>query len=125
MGGTRSRGRGELESEILTILRGHNAPVGVADIQAAFTEPTPAHTTILTVLDRLIDKGEVTRHAMSPRRIRFSARHSEAENASDSMHRTLQRTLDRRATLLQFAGALDPEDVDMLRSALAKKRRPS
>ncbi|MFI8592873.1 BlaI/MecI/CopY family transcriptional regulator [Microbacterium sp. NPDC078428] len=125
MSGTRSRGRGELESEVLTILRGHAAPVGAADIQEAFTQPTPAYTTILTALDRLIDKGEVTRHAESPRKVRFAARLSAAENASDSMHRALQGTDDRRAALLQFAGDLDEGDVEILRSALAKKRRTS
>ncbi len=125
MSGTRSRARGELENEVLTILRGHSVPVGAADIQAAFTEPTPAYTTILTALDRLIDKGEVTRHAESPRKVRFAARLSAAENASDSMHRALEGTDDRRAALLQFAGDLDADDVEMLRSALAKKRRSS
>lgn len=123
MSGTRSRGRGELESEVLAILRGRDAPVGAADIQGAFTEPTPAYTTILTALDRLIDKGEVTRHAESPRKVRFAARLSAAENASDSMRRALQSTDDRRAALLQFAGDLDLDDVEMLRGALSKKRR--
>lgn len=123
MSGTRSRGRGELESEVLAILRERSMPVGAADIRDAFTEPTPAYTTILTALDRLIDKGEVVRHAESPRRVRFAARLSAAESASDSMHRALTGTTDRRAALLQFAGNLDEAGVEVLRSALAKKRR--
>lgn len=123
MSGTRSRGRGELENEVLTILRGRSTPVGAADIQQAFTEPTPAYTTILTALDRLIEKGEVVRHAESPRKVRFAARLSAAENASDSMHRALKGTDDRHAALLQFAGDLDADDVEMLRKALTKKRR--
>lgn len=123
MTGTRSRGRGELEREVLEILRRHAQPVGAADVQSAFTAPTPAYTTILTVLDRLIEKGEVTRHAESPRKVRFAARLSAAENASVSMHRALEDTGDRRAALLQFAGDLDPDDVAMLRAALAKRRR--
>ncbi|MBD8478045.1 BlaI/MecI/CopY family transcriptional regulator [Microbacterium sp. CFBP 8794] len=123
MSGTRNRGRGELEAEVLAILRTHAEPAGAADIQSAFTEPTPAYTTILTALDRMIEKGEVTRHAESPRKVRFAARLSAAENASDSMHRALKSTDDRRAALLQFAGDLDADDVDMLRSALGKKRR--
>lgn len=122
MTGSRSRGRGELENEVLDILRRHDAPVGAADIQDAFTKPTPAYTTILTALDRLIGKGDVVRHAESPRKMRFSARLSAAESASDSMHRALQSSTDRRAALLQFAGDLDPDDVEMLRSALSKKR---
>ncbi|SIT72292.1 BlaI/MecI/CopY family transcriptional regulator [Microbacterium sp. RU33B] len=125
MSGTRSRGRGELEGEVLTILRARGVPVGAADIQEAFTEPTPAYTTILTALDRLIEKGEVLRHAESPRKVRFAARLSAAENASDSMHRALEKTDDRQAALLQFAGDLDPDDVEMLRAALTKKRRSS
>lgn len=123
MSGTRSRGRGELEHEVLEILRRNAEPVGAADIQTAFTEPTPAYTTILTALDRLIEKGDVTRHAESPRKVRFAARLSAAENASAGMHRALGDTDDRSAALLQFAGDLDADDVAMLRAALAKKRR--
>lgn len=125
MSGTRSRGRGELEGEVLAILRSRSVPIGAADIQEAFTEPTPAYTTILTALDRLIDKGEVIRHADSPRKVRFAARLSAAESASDSMHRALENTDDRRAALLQFAGDLDPDDIAMLRAALTKKRPTS
>ncbi|WP_375385471.1 BlaI/MecI/CopY family transcriptional regulator [uncultured Microbacterium sp.] len=125
MSGTRTRGRGELEGEVLSILRQHAEPVGAAEIQAAFTEPTPAYTTILTALERLIDKGEVTRHAESPRKVRFAARLSAADNASDSMHRALDGIDDRRAALLKFAGTLDADDVAMLRSALTKKRPSS
>ncbi|MDX2377593.1 BlaI/MecI/CopY family transcriptional regulator [Microbacterium sp. LRZ72] len=125
MSGRRRRGHGELESEVLAILRRHTAPIGAADIKAAFTDPTPAYTTILTALDRLIHKGEVTRHAESPRKVRFAARLSAAETASDSMHSALEGLDDRRAALLQFAGDLDADDVKMLRAALTKKRPTS
>jgi predicted transcriptional regulator len=104
MSGIRSRGRGEL-----------------ADVQEEFSAPRPAYTTILTALDRLVDKGEVARHAESPRRMRFSPTSSAAESASKSMRAALGGSDDRRAALLQFAGDLSTDEVEMLRSALDRR----
>lgn len=122
MSGTRSRGRGELEGEVLSILRRHTGAVKAADLQAEFTDPKPAYTTILTALDRLVEKGEVQRHAESPRRMKFTARFSAAESASASMRAALGGSDDRRAALLQFAGDLSSDEVNMLRSALEGRR---
>lgn len=123
MTGTRNRGRGELEAEVLAVLRRHAEPIGAGDVQAAFAEPTPAYTTVLTVLDRLIEKGEVVRHAESPRKVKFAAARTADESASLSMRRALEGSGDRTATLLRFAGELDTDDLELLRAAMAKKRR--
>ena len=107
MAGKRSREPGELEAQVLRILRGFDGPVGARDIQALFEEPRPAYTSLLTILDRLRVKGLVARE----------------EHASDAMLGVLGEVDDRRAVLLRFAGNLDDADVAFLRDALAAKRK--
>ncbi len=123
MSGIRTRGKGELEAGVLTILREHGEPIGAGEIQESFTGHVPAYTTILTALDRLVEKGEVVRHAPSPRKVRFMAARSAVEDATDTMLRALSQIDDRKAALLKFAGDLDEDDVEMLRAALTKQRR--
>lgn len=118
MSGIRTRARGELEAEVLRVLRSHDAPIGAGEVRDAITGSTPALTTVLTSLDRLVDKGEAIRTAESPRRVRFHAAHTDAESASGAMRDALSRLPDRRAALLQFAGDLDDRDVAILVDAL-------
>lgn len=123
MAGKRSREPGELEAEVLRILRGFDGPVGARDVQALFGDPRPAYTSLLTILERLRLKGLVEREDLSPRRVRFRAVHSEEESASEAMLEALGEADDRRAVLLHFAGNLDATDVAFLRDALTAKRK--
>ncbi|TXK18971.1 BlaI/MecI/CopY family transcriptional regulator [Homoserinibacter sp. GY 40078] len=120
MAGIRTRAKGELEGEILRVLRSHEAPASAAEIQDAVPGIRPALTTVLTALERLVEKGEVLRFAESPRRVRFQAALSEVENASELMRGALVG-VDRRAALLQFAGDLADDDVAFLRDALTRR----
>lgn len=123
MAGTRSREPGELEAEVLRILRCFDGPVAAREIQARFPEPRPASTTVLTILDRLRVKGLVEREDISPRKVRFAATHTFEEHASEAMLGALEQADDRRAVLLRFAGNLDAADVAFLRDALTSKRK--
>lgn len=123
MAGKRSREPGELESQVLRILRGFDGAVSARDVQALFEEPRPAYTSLLTILERLRVKGLVERDELSPRRVRFSAAQSSEEHATELMMDVLGEADDRRAVLLRFAGNLDESDVAFLRDALAAKRR--
>lgn len=118
MSGIRLRAPGELEAEVLRILRAAQGFVGAREVQDAFATSTPAYTTILTALDRLVEKGEVEREQLSPRRMRFRAARSAAEDASATMRGALDAIEDRRAALLKFAGDLDDDDLALLRSAI-------
>lgn len=118
MAGAKTRGSGELESEMLRILRAAARPMGAAELQQSCSGRTPAYTTVLTVLERLREKGEVVRTAESPRRVRFAAARGEVEHATDAMQDALAATFDREAVLLRFAGALDASDAAVLRDAL-------
>lgn len=123
MAGQRSREPGELEAEVLRVLRCFDGPVGAREIQARFAEPRPANTTLLTILERLRVKGLVEREVLSPRKVRFAAVHSVEEHATEAMLGVLEGVDDRRAVLLRFAGNLDDADVAFLRDALATKRK--
>lgn len=118
MAGARTRGSGQLEAELLRILRASDRPIGAAALQQACSGKPPAYTTVLTVLERLREKGEVVRVAESPRRVRFAAARGDVEHATDAMRDALATTLDREAVLLRFAGALDADDAAVLRDAL-------
>jgi predicted transcriptional regulator len=123
MAGVRTRGRGELEAAILTVLRAHDEPVGAAQIQEEILGDEPAYTTVLTALERLTEKGEVVRSGDSPRKQRFAATFTAAESASRTMVDALSQNEDRRAVLLKFVGDLSETDADLLRSALAPRKR--
>ena len=118
MSGVRLRAPGELEAEVLRILRASGGFVGAREVQDAFATSTPAYTTILTALDRLVEKGEVEREQLSPRKMRFRAARSAAEDASATMRGALDAIDDRRAALLKVAGDLDDDDLALLRSAI-------
>ncbi|WP_300594017.1 BlaI/MecI/CopY family transcriptional regulator, partial [Microbacterium sp.] len=122
-----TRERGELEAEVMRILWGAAGPLSAREVQALFTGHVPAYTTLMTALDRLQKKGQVVRTGDSPRKVRFHATHTGDEHASQSMITALNGAGDRQAALLQFAGNLTSEDVDLLRAAVAagarRKRR--
>jgi len=124
MPGTRTRERGELETQIMRVLWNSRAPMSAKDIQAQFDaaasdgDPVPAYTTLVTVLGRLAKKGAVQREAASPRKVRYTASRSQEEQASSTMLAALDRVADREVALMQFAGNLDQDDLDLLRRAL-------
>jgi predicted transcriptional regulator len=70
------------------------------------------------VLGRLEKKGVVQREAASPRKVRYTATRSQEEQASSTMLEALDRVADREVALMQFAGNLDQDDLDLLRRAL-------
>ena len=118
MAGERTRERGELEGEVMRILWDAAEPMSAGDIQAVFTGRVPAYTTLMTALGRLEKKGEVIRTG-SPRKARFRASRSGEEHVGLTMMSALNAAGDRRAALLEFAGNLTAEDVELLREAIA------
>lgn len=121
MPGERTRERGELEGQVMRILWGASEPLSARDIQAVFTGHVPAYTTLMTALERLQKKGDVIRSGDSPRKVRFRAARSGDEHVGRSMMTALDGAGDRQAALLQFAGNLAEEDLDLLRGAITGK----
>lgn len=117
------RERGELENSILKALWNSEEPIGASEIQAQIDSPTPAYTTVLTVLDRLEAKGLVHRSGDSPRKVKFNATKSSEEIASTTMIDALTDVLNREEALLKFAGNLSKSDIDLLSKALGKRKK--
>lgn len=119
---TRTRDRGELEGEVLRLLWASEEPMSAKDLQALFTGHIPAYTTLMTILSRLEQKGHVIRVGDSPRKVKFVAAQTGGDHAGTSMMSALDHASDRREALLAFAGNLDDDDVELLRSALRSNR---
>lgn len=117
------RAHGELEAQVMRVLWEQSEPVGAGVIQKQLPGPRPAYTTVLTVLDRLEQKGQVVRSSDSPRKVRFRAARSGDEHAGSTMIDALDDAHDRRAALLHFAGTLSTDDAAVLQRALGQKRR--
>lgn len=123
MTGTPTRERGELEREVMRLLRERGEPLSARAMQDMFTEHVPAYTTLMTVLTRLEKKGEVVRSGNSPRKVKFHSIRTDEEHASETMLSALGQAGDRRAALLAFAGSLDDQDLSLLNSAFAAERK--
>jgi predicted transcriptional regulator len=117
---------GALESSVVRILWAADGPLSAADVSRAFpaTEPRPALTTVLTVLQRLEVKGRIIRSVSSDGTLVFAARESESGHVAEAMLTALLATQDRNAVLMRFAGSLAAEDVDVLRRALGEQDSP-
>lgn len=117
-----TRDRGQLEADVMHLLWAADGPQTAKQLQSGFGADAPAVTTLLTVLERLGRKGLVRRSAARTN-ITFTAARSESDHAVESMINSLQATEDREAVLLRFAGDLDSDDAELLRRALAGRRR--
>lgn len=117
------RERGELEAHVLRVLWDAGEPLTAKQIQAAIPGPAPAHTTVLTALDRLGAKGHVRRTGDQIRNVRFAATRSEDEHTSLAMLARLESSRDREGALLRFAGTLDDAELDVLRRAMLDRDR--
>lgn len=113
---------GELERAVMDVLWGADGPVGGRDVLAALSERGPAYTTVLTVLDRLMQKG-VVRRERDGRLWRYEAVASRDSYIATLMLQALELTGDRDAALVRFVSAIDTPDADTLRSALEKSAR--
>ncbi|AXT86740.1 CopY family transcriptional regulator [Aeromicrobium sp. A1-2] len=116
---TGRRAHGELEAQVLRTLWGGERPLTAKEIQQALPGQLPAHTTVLTALDRLRGKGDVERAGVDARGIRFAATRTEAEHTGLAMLQHLTGAGDRRAALMRFAGHLGAEDIELLRRAIS------
>lgn len=112
------RSRGELEALVLRALWEHEEPMTAKELVTAIPGARPAHTTVLTALDRLAAKGQVYRVGEERRGVRFAATHTEEEHVGLAMLDRLGRAQSRSAALQHFAGRLDAEDIAALRKAL-------
>ncbi|MBW8825239.1 MAG: BlaI/MecI/CopY family transcriptional regulator [Acidobacteria bacterium] len=113
------RARGELEGEVLTTLWAADRPLTAAEVQGQLAGELAA-TTVITILSRLMEKGQVERRRAAGERVyRYAVTRERAEHAAEQMHAFLGTGDQRRATLARFITRLSRADrralADLLR----------
>jgi predicted transcriptional regulator len=110
------RAQGELETQVLAVLRTADAPVSAAWVRERLGDDL-AYTTVMTVLSRLLAKQAVSRRREG-RSFVWEAAADEAGLAALRMRKVLDRERDRRAVLARFVIALPAADEQVLRDLL-------
>ncbi|MFF2522945.1 BlaI/MecI/CopY family transcriptional regulator [Streptomyces liangshanensis] len=110
------RAPGELENEVLTALWALGAPATAATVRE-HVAGNPAHTTVLTILSRLHDKGLVSREQAGRGHV-YSPVRDEAGHTAAGMRALLERGGDRAAVLARFVSDLPAEDEELLERLL-------
>jgi predicted transcriptional regulator len=122
----RLRGLGDLERAIMAVIWAADSPVtGRAVVDELNRERAVAYTTVLTVMDRLVDKGMLTKQRTG-RAHTYQAATSRAGYTAELMASVLGSSDDRSAVLLHFVEHIPPDQADALQAALdATRNRPS
>jgi predicted transcriptional regulator len=116
------KGLGELERAIMELLWERTAtgagPATARDVSRALADERDlAHTTVMTVLDRLAKKGFLHRER-DGRAWRYRPVDSREEYVTELMLGALALTGDRDAALTHFARSVSGEEAKVLRRAL-------
>lgn len=114
---SRRRRRGDLAHEIMAVLASAGRPMTAAEVREAL-DAGLAYNTVLTVLGRLHDKGEVTRQPAG-RAYAFQAVTDHATITAWRMQQLLDADDDRAAVLARFHGTLSVEDAAVLAALIA------
>lgn len=114
---SRRRRRGDLAHEIMAVLTSAGRPMTAAEVREAL-DAGLAYNTVLTVLGRLHDKGEVTRQPAG-RAYAFQAVTDHATITAWRMQQLLDADDDRAAVLARFHGTLSVEDAAVLAALIA------
>ncbi len=89
----------------------------VREVSARLTERNLAHTTVMTVLDRLAKKG-FARRKRDGRAWRYCPAATRENYVTELMLTALDQTGDRTAALARFAQAVSGTEAEALRAAL-------
>ena len=114
---------GELEAAIMRDLWERAEPATVRDVLASLsTSRKLAYTTVMTVMDNLHRKGQVTRE-MSGRAWLYRPVRTQAQHAAALLQDVLAESADRQEVLMHFVADMDSDSVTQLRSAVESARR--
>jgi predicted transcriptional regulator len=108
---------GELERAIMETLWQSRDPMTVRQVGGCLTDRDLAHTTVMTVLDRLAKKGFVRRQRAG-RAWRYRPAESREAYVAELMLTALDQTADRHAALTRFARSVSDGEAAALRDAL-------
>ncbi len=118
-----TRGRGELERDVMGVLWGRGEPAAARTVLRALGDPDLAYATVKTVLERLTRKGIASRVRVD-RTWHYSATRSRDAFVAGLMLQALERSADRDASLVAFVRSVSPTDAAVLRAALADPGPP-
>jgi BlaI family transcriptional regulator, penicillinase repressor len=108
---------GDLERAIMDVLWESQAPLTVRQVGVRLVDRDLAHTTVMTVLDRLSKKG-FARRARDGRAWLYHAAASREAYVTELMLNALDQTGDRSAALASFARRVTDTEALVLRRAL-------
>jgi BlaI family transcriptional regulator, penicillinase repressor len=108
---------GELERAIMDILWDSTESLTVRQVGLRLTNRDLAHTTVMTVLDRLAKKGFAHRQR-DGRAWLYRATADREAYVTELMLYALDQTGDRSAALASFARRVSDSEADVLRQAL-------
>ncbi len=108
---------GELERAIMDVLWETDSPLTVRAVSERLTERDLAHTTVMTVLERLAKKGFAVRER-DGRAWLYQAAASREAYVTELMLSALDQAGDRQAALARFARSVSETEARALRSAL-------
>lgn len=94
-------------------------PLTVREVSARLPERNLAHTTVMTVLDRLAKKG-FARRQRDGRAWRYCPAATREAYVAELMLTALDQTGDRSAALARFARSVSGPEAEALRDALEK-----
>lgn len=120
------KGLGELERTVMELLWAREAPASARDVSRALADDRDlAHTTVMTVLDRLAKKGFLRRER-DGRAWLYRPVTSKEDYVAELMLGALDLTGDRDAALAHFVRSVSGDEAEVLREALAalEDRRP-
>ncbi|MGP3968178.1 BlaI/MecI/CopY family transcriptional regulator [Streptomyces sp. 6N223] len=113
------RRSGELERAVMDVLWEAEGALTAKEVLAALPDQGLAHTTVITVLDRLARKG-TARRERTGRSWRYTPAASREAYVSSLMMDALGQAGDREAVLVHFAHAVSTPEAQALREALEK-----
>jgi predicted transcriptional regulator len=113
---------GELEAAIMDVFWAADRPLPVREVRDRLDrEPTPAFTTVQTVMSILHGKGWLDRR-MEGRAYRYWARAAREDYVAGLMRHALDETANRGAALARFVDSMDPAEISELSARLAAAR---
>ena len=108
---------GELERAVMDVLWDSAEPLTVRQVGVRLTNRDLAHTTVMTVLDRLAKKG-FARRQRDGRAWLYRAAADRVAYVTELMMHALDQTGDRSAALTSFARRVSDSEAAVLRRAL-------
>ena len=109
---------GELENEVMTRLWQWNRPVTVREVlEDLLQERELAYTTVMTVMDKLFQKGWLRRE-QDGRAFRYEPVSSREAYTAALMNDAWATSDNPAAALVHFFGMMSPEQQEALRDAL-------